>query len=104
MTISGSIFSIRTVEGADVVEFNRPDVVDGVEIKQAGDEIYHYLKERDGIKLVLDFHRVEHLSSGAGQLRVAAVNDDLQKVFKLMRLHKLVTITKTTDDAIESFD
>jgi anti-sigma B factor antagonist len=119
MTISGSIFSIRTVEGADVVEFNRPDVVDGVEIKQAGDEIYHYLKERDGIKLVLDFHRVEHLSSAAlgmivalnrvigqraGQLRVAAVNDDLQKVFKLMRLHKLVTITKTTDDAIESFD
>ncbi len=119
MTTTGSIFTIRTVDGADVVEFNRPNVVDEAEIKQAGDEIYHYLKERDRIKLVLDFHRVQHLSSAAlgmivalnkvigqrtGQLRVAAVNDDIQKVFKLTRLHKLVKITTTADDAIESFD
>ncbi len=44
------------------------------------------------------------IAQRTGQLRVAALNDDVQKVFKLTRLHKLVKITKTTDDAIESFD
>ena len=44
------------------------------------------------------------IAQRTGQLRVAAVNDDVQKVFKLTRLHQLVKITKTTDDAIESFD
>ena len=117
MTTTGSIFTIRMRSGADVVEFNRPDVIDAAEIKRAGDEIYHYLKGKDTLKVVLDFHRVRHLSSAMlgmivalhkvikqrdGQLRIAHISDDIHKVFELTKLHKLLTIAKSTDDAIAS--
>lgn len=118
MTTMDALFRITPQGGADVVEFMRKDLLDEADIRQAGDEIYNHLKQRDDLRLVVDFHRVEHLSSAAlgmvvaldkvvrmrkGQLRLAGINEEIYKVFKITKLHKLVKICDDTPTALESF-
>ena len=118
MAATGSIFVIHTTGEAHVVEFNGPDVIEASEIKHAGDEIYHYLKDLQGVKLVLDFNRVKHLSSAAlgmiialnkvidqrdGQIRIANVGSEIEKIFKMTKLNKLMQIVDGTQAAIDSF-
>jgi len=38
-----------------------------------------------------------------GELRLAHIAPQLEQVFKMTNLHKLLTIYKTTDDAVKKF-
>ncbi len=116
MTPAGPKFTMRESQGTLLVGFTTADLLDGMYIKQLGDEIYHHIKEMTGVKLVLDFSNVRHLSSAAlgmvialhkvvtkqldGELVVANISDDVHKVFKLMKLTKLVKIYQGTNDAV----
>ncbi|HRI86828.1 MAG TPA: STAS domain-containing protein [Candidatus Hydrogenedentes bacterium] len=98
-----------------VGEVHAGSVLDALNVSQFGQEVVTYVKQRQGVRLLLDFHRVEYLSSAVltellrinqtckevgGDLRLCALNDDIRKVFEITNLDKMFTIYGEHDDAI----
>jgi anti-sigma B factor antagonist len=109
---------VHTIAGARVVEFSRSDMTDGALIKTVGDEIYHLIKDQDQPRLVIDFCKVERLSSAtlgmlvalgkvvakqSGQLRIANVSKDVLEIFKITKLDDELKICDSTQNAVDSF-
>jgi len=76
------------------------------------------IKDVSSPRLVISFAKVEYLSSTMlnaliaieksikkknGQMRLANLHADLQKVFTIMKLNKVMNICETTDEAVASF-
>ncbi len=118
--MSGSpSLNVRKLGDAQVIAFLRADMTDGAFIKQAGDEIYRMLKPLDRPKVVIDFGKVQRLSSATlgmlvalhrvvvdrqkGQLRVANVAENLLDIFRMTRLDNVLDLHETTEGAVESF-
>jgi anti-sigma B factor antagonist len=93
-------------------------MTDAALIKTVGDEIYHLVRGELRPKLVIDFRKVERLSSAtlsmlialqkviarqSGQLRIANLNDDVADVFKLTGLDSVLKVCDSTEDAVTSF-
>jgi anti-anti-sigma factor len=119
MTTSAPNLAVHTIADARVIEFSRADLTDAALIKTIGDEIYHLVKGTSQPKLVIDFQKVERLSSAtlgmlialdkviskqSGQLRIANVSEGVFDVFKLTRLDSVLRICDSTQDAVESFN
>jgi anti-sigma B factor antagonist len=117
MASSPSDLSVRHVGGATVVEFLDRRLIDASHIEQIGAQILAIVDAAVKPRLVISFEKVEYLSSTAlnvlieldnairhkkGQLRLAHLDPELQKVFTLMKLHKVLKICKTTDEALKS--
>ena len=111
------LFSTRLRQGVHLIAFLRSDVLDAHYIEQLGDDLYRHLKIVDAPRVVIDLQNVQLLSSSAlgmlialkkvidrqgGRICIANVHDDLMKVFKITKLHKLMKIHDSTDDAVES--
>ena len=111
--------SIRNSGGVRLVQFSERKILDELAITEIGDELTQLVNSVDGIKLLLSFKNVEHLSSAAlgvlitlnrkvaeknGQLRLADISPQIFEVFKITRLNKLFTIFPTTQDALASFE
>jgi anti-sigma B factor antagonist len=110
--------AVHEMADARVVEFARADLTDAALIQIVGDEIYEVIKGVDAPKLVVDFNKVERLSSATlgmlialnkvvgkqnGQLRLANVNKEVMEIFKITKLDGVLKICKSTDKAISSF-
>jgi anti-sigma B factor antagonist len=118
MSASVPNLAVHTVADARVVEFSRADMTDAALIQTVGDEIYDVIKGVDAPKLVVDFNKVQRLSSATlgmlialhkvvgkqnGQLRLANVNQEVLEIFKITKLDDVLKICKSTDKAIASF-
>lgn len=70
---------------------------------------------KDGARVVLDMSRVEFVNSAGlgsivssckrlraagGELRISGLNKAIQALFELVRIHRLVDVYRTRDDAI----
>ena len=113
-----SLFSSRVQDGIHVITFEQSNVLDAYEIERLGDGIYHHVKTFDSPKVVVDLGNVQHLSSAAlgmlialrkvvvdkksGGLCIANVNKDLQEIFKMTNLDKLLKIHGSTEKAVQS--
>lgn len=101
-----------------VGEIHAGSVLDAMNVSQFGADVASYVKRNPGLKLLLDFHRVEYLSSAVltellrinqtckevgGDLRLCALNTDIHKVFEITNLDKLFTIYGPADDAVIKF-
>lgn len=101
-----------------VGEIHAGSVLDAMNVSQFGAEVASHVKRNPGLKLLLDFHRVEYLSSAVltellrinqackevgGDLRLCALNADIHKVFEITNLDKLFTIYGPVDDAVIKF-
>ena len=99
-------------------EIHAGSVLDAMNVSQFGAEVAAYVRRSPGLKLLLDFHRVEYLSSAVltellrinqackevgGDLRLCALNADIRKVFEITNLDKLFTIYPTGEDAVVKF-
>jgi anti-sigma B factor antagonist len=119
MTASAPNLAVHTMAGANVVELARADMTDAALIKTVGDEIYELVKGADRPRLVVDFQKVQRLSSAAlgmlvaldkvvtrqrGQLRVANVGQSIADVFAITGLDQSLTICDSTQDAVDSFN
>lgn len=108
---------VRTVDEARIIAFARTDMTDAALIKLTGEEIGRIVSALQQPKVVVDFGRVERLSSATlgmlvavhktigkqgGQLRLANVDAKLFDIFKITKLDRVLTICKSTDDAVES--
>ena len=109
---------VQQVEKATVVEFTTASLMDPIELEQIGQAVYRLVDEQDKRILVLDFERVEFLSSQAigilltlnkklgslkgSRLILCAVGDRLMQLLKITRLDRLLTLKPSQKDAVNS--
>ncbi|MBX7256056.1 MAG: STAS domain-containing protein [Candidatus Hydrogenedentes bacterium] len=90
-------------------------VLDALNVTQFGKEVLEYATAHPGLNLLLDFQRVQYLSStvltellrihqvckdSGGGLRLCGLNKDIQRVFEITNLDKMFTMYGALDDAI----
>lgn len=118
MTEQRSHLSVTNKRGVNIVEFADRKILDELCINEIRDELIGLVTDVEGVKLLLSFRNVEHLSSAAlgvlitlykliseqrGQLRLADISPQIIEVFKITRLNRLFDIHDTTDQAMSSF-
>jgi anti-anti-sigma factor len=95
-----------------------PSVLDSLNVSQFGNEVIAYVQGHPRVNLLLNFERVNYLSSavltellrineavqeGDGHLRLCALNKDIHKVFEITNLDKIFVIYGAPDEAQERF-
>lgn len=93
-------------------------VLDALNVTQFGNQVLAYIHGRNAIKLLMNFERVNYLSSAVltellrineavqesqGQLRLCALNSDIRKVFEITNLDRIFVIYGAPDEAEERF-
>jgi anti-anti-sigma factor len=109
----------RKGNAADItlIEFKERRLVDPLHIEDLGRRIMDVVNAAATPRLIISFARVDYLSSTAlniliqvenavnrkgGDLRLCSLAPDLQKVFTIMKLTKVMKICNSTDEAIKS--
>ena len=107
--------AVRQVGAITIVEFLDRRLIDTARIESLGSRVTDLINEKNAVKLIINFEKVEYLSSTMlnvlialdtavkrkkGKLVLANLDPELQKVFTLMKLNKVMTICKTVDDAM----
>lgn len=101
-----------------VVRFADRKILEEVPIAEIGDRLNSLAEGEPGIKLLLDFANVEHLSSAVlsmlinlnkrvdesgGKLKLANIKPQIYEVFKITRLNTVLDIYDTTAKAKASY-
>ena len=109
---------IENLGGVAVVNFDTNNVLDALQIQKMGEELYRLVDEQDRRRLVLDFSRVQMLSSQAigmllnlrkksqaigGQVLLCGIRSDLMKVFTITQIDKLFKFFDTEKAALAEF-
>lgn len=118
MAETKSHLTISDSNGVTVVNFSDRKILEELSITEIGDELSHIVESKNGIKILLNFSSVEHLSSAAlgmlltlnkkvseaeGKLRLSDISPQIYEVFKITQLNNLFEIHDTADQAISSF-
>lgn len=113
-----SHLKIRQTDGVSVVEFADRKILEELSIQEIGDELDRLIDGEPGIKLLLNFKNVDHLSSAAlgmlininkkireqnGALKLSDINRQIFEVFKITRLNRVFDIHDTADEALGGF-
>ncbi len=93
--------------------------MDPVELESIGQGLYHLIDAEDKRKIILDFERVEYISSQAigilltmnkklaalkhSKLVLCGVNSRLQELLRITRLDRLLTIRPSQREAVKIF-
>lgn len=110
-----SHLKIRRTDNVVIIEFADRKILEELAIQEIGDELNKLVESEPGIRLLLDFSNVDHLSSAAlgmlitlnnkvrdqnGTLRLANINKQIYEVFKITRLNKVFDIYPSADEAL----
>ena len=94
-------------------------VLDAMNVAQFGKEVQEHIRQRQGINLLLDFEKVEYLSSAVltellrikrtivevqGTLRLCALNKEILKVFEITNLDRIFTIYENVGTALSRYE
>ncbi len=113
--------SLRTEQKDDVlvVYITAAKILDNAKIQQLGQEMNQIAEQNPGAKVVLNFQDVKFMASAMInnvmnfhrkcqkndiKLKLCDISPDIQQVFDLMKLHKVLDLQKTEEKAITSFD
>src|SRR5215207_6905274 len=104
-------FTVQPFDKFSVVEFRTPSLMDPLVLESIGQELYRLVDAEDRRKLVLDFERVEYLSSQAigiiltlnkklGSLKnskmiLCGVGPKLMELLRITRLDRILTVKPT---------
>lgn len=109
---------IRRTDDISVVEFADRKILEELSIQEIGEELHHVVESEPGIKLLLNFKNVDHLSSAAlgmlitlnkkvkeqrGDLKLSDINHQIFEVFKITRLNRVFEIHDTAEQALAQF-
>ncbi|MFH1747829.1 MAG: STAS domain-containing protein [Planctomycetota bacterium] len=109
---------IKRADVVAVVEFADRKILEELSIQEIGDELTSLVSSEPGIKLLLNFRNVDHLSSAAlgmlitlnrkvqdqkGALKLSDINRQIFEVFKITKLNRVFDIHDTADQAISGF-
>ncbi|RJP40593.1 MAG: anti-sigma factor antagonist [Phycisphaerales bacterium] len=101
-----------------VVEFSDRKILDELSINEIGEELTGLVGRQPGIRLLLNFRNVEHLSSAAlgmliklnqaigekrGSMKLSNISPQIYEVFKITRLNEVFDIHDTADRALAAF-
>ncbi len=101
-----------------VVRFSDRKILEEIPIAEIGEQLTNLAASETGIKMLLDFENVEHLSSAVlsmlinlnkqvgeqgGQLKLANIKPQIYEVFKITRLSEVFDIYPSTTEAKKSY-
>ncbi len=110
--------NVDFVEGIIVVSFNAPRIVQEEDIQATFEQLQQLTDEKPGREYVLDFRKVQFLSSSVlgrlillqkkvastkGRLVLCAIAKEIFEVFKITKLDKVFTITEDAKAALKVF-
>ncbi len=110
-------FTVQKIERFTVVEFTVASLMDPVELEIAGESLYRLVDEEDNRLLILDFERVQYISSQAigivltlnkklsalnrSKLILCGVGPRLMELLRITRLDRILTIKPSQREAIK---
>lgn len=118
MTDDANHFTVTKPNGVILVEFADRKIIEELSISEIGDELSNLVDGQSGVKILLSFKNVGHLSSAAlgmlitlnkkvtgqnGRLRLSDITPQIYEVFKITRLNKLFEIYDTAEQALAGF-
>lgn len=111
-------FIVQTVEKFTVVEFRQASLMDPVGLDQIGKSLYHMIDAEDKRRIILDFEKVQYISSQAigivmmmhkklgalphSKFVLCGVGAKLMELIKITRLDKLLVIKPTQREALKT--
>ena len=112
-----SSFTVQQIDKFTVIEFKSPSLMDPLELEQLGQQLYRLVDEEDRRKVILDFEKVQYLSSQAigivltmnkklgalknSKLVLCGVGPRLMELLKITRLDRLLTVKPTQREALK---
>jgi anti-sigma B factor antagonist len=109
------IFRRQTIDDYTVIEFITPSLMDPLVLESTAQALYKIVDEEDHRKIIMDFEKVQYLSSQAigivlamhkklnslknSRLILCSVGPKLMELIKLTRLDRLLTIKPTQREA-----
>ena len=118
MSQQRSHLTVTESDSVCVVQFSDRKILEEISISEIGEELYSLVEGKEGVKLLLSFKNVEHLSSAAlgvliklekevaavhGTLKLSDISPQILEVFKITRLNKLFSIYDTLAAARNAF-
>ena len=110
-------FITQMVEKWLVVEFRTASLMDPVHLEDISQQLYHLVDAQDQRRIILDFERVQYLSSQAigivlnmnkkllalknSKMILCGVTGRLMDLIKITRLDKILTIKPTQKEALK---
>ncbi len=113
-----SHFTVREANAVSVVEFADRKILEELLIREIEDDLSSIVDGKAGVKLLISFKNVEHLSSAAlgmlitlnkkvseqgGALKLSDITPQIYEVFKITQLNKLFKIHATASEALGAF-
>jgi len=114
-----SHIKVRRDHSVSVVEFVDRKILEELSIKEIEDELTGLVEGEPGIRLLLNFRNVDHLSSAAlgmlitlnkkikehnGAMKLSDINRQIFEVFKITRLHRVFDIHDNVEQALSGFN
>ena len=110
-------FTVQNVEKFTVIEFKTASLMDQIILEDIGKELYRLVDEEDRRRIVMDFERVEYISSqmigviltmqkklaGLKNSRfvLCAVGPKLMELLKITRLDRILTLKPSQREAVK---
>lgn len=110
-------FVLQRVEKFTVVEFRGPSLMDPLELESVAQALYRLIDDEDRRAVVLDFERVQYLSSQAigiiltmnkklsalphSKLVLCGVGPKLQELLRITRLDRILTVKPSQREAVK---
>ncbi len=116
--MSNGKLAIHRLADIYTVDLMESRIVDQLAIAGINEELKALAEKAGRAKIILNFANVTHVSSamigvvmtlhkqckkGGGDLRIAALNDNIMTVFKLCKLDKMMSIFPDSDKAMVKF-
>jgi anti-sigma B factor antagonist len=111
-----SEFLVTSIEKSTIIEFRIAALMEQTVLESIGKRLYRLVDEEDHRLMILDFSRVEYLSSQAigilinlhkklsslknSKLVLCGINDKLAQLLKITRLDKVLTVKPTQKEAV----
>jgi anti-sigma B factor antagonist len=110
--------NVSDVGDVTVVRFVDRKILDELNIQELGQELFQLVEEENKIRLLLNFHQVEFLSSAAlgklitldkkvkahgGKMKLSNIRPEIYEVFAITKLNKLFDIKEDEADALAAF-
>jgi anti-sigma B factor antagonist len=108
-------FRRQTIDDYTVIEFITPSLMDPLVLESTAQALYKIVDEEDHRKIIMDFEKVQYLSSQAigivlamhkklnslkdSRLVLCSVGPKLMELIRLTRLDRLLTIKPTQREA-----
>ena len=110
-------FTVQPIDKFTVVEFKTASLMDTQILEEIGQELYRLVDEEDRRRLVLDFEKVQYLSSQAigivlnlnkklsalkgSKFVLCGVGPKLLELLKITRLDRILTVKPTQKEAVK---